>query len=649
MNRFEFYNNLDKFKTNSLQHDLEYGKQHYAKIDNYYAGGRARYFWTKEEWDAYQREKQGEEQDKFKKNQAQKKTALDKEAERGNDMSGYNKWKKEQEEKNLIKTKVTDSTTGMDFNFTFDSSKIDQNTLNKIKTGVTVNEELDNQTKEVQDKIDKTKKNIRLYMTNPGNYSLSGWDEKAEQKHNSDIKYLIEQIPEYQNLMTSIGVKLNKAIDTGEWPEWEKFWNNVDSKADNIAKDYFKLNFDDEHYNAEQTRNASNYSVKVKNMIMEEAHNKWNAAVKRAKQKSEIAKIKIKNSDEAQEVNEMLKKIYQYDDMGEESDNGGHTRKGHVEGEWDKKWEDFDKRVTELANQLKENDKDNELSNLSIDNIKRILTDNAWAVNLHNDDKYGLNNRLNEERRSQFMTQNSNKTEESIQEAISEDLYFLEKDFSILTDTQNNWQSSWTLGKISSQQQHDTCADVDSRLKNIRKEEYHDPDTGLPIKAYETTFEEDVSLVNYHRQLEKDMQQSWEYSENCSGCTVALCLRMKGYDVSAAPRGESFFINPDYSKVFKDYPKQVLYNDKTEFYDRINSEPAGSYGNISVSWNSGSGHSMFYRITDNGTFEIWDAQSNFKMDVDDLLKRSHDWQLDRLDDKEVNGYMATQTGYIIYY
>lgn len=58
MYRFEFYNNLDKFKANSLQHNSEYGKKHYQKIDNYYGPGKTRYFWSKEEWDAYQNEKQ---------------------------------------------------------------------------------------------------------------------------------------------------------------------------------------------------------------------------------------------------------------------------------------------------------------------------------------------------------------------------------------------------------------------------------------------------------------------------------------------------------------------------------------------------------------------------------------------------------------
>lgn len=71
MNRIMFYNKLDKYH---LAHATdEWGKQYYNKLDNYYPSGKARYFYTKEEWDAYQREQQGKAQDNFKKQQEAKK------------------------------------------------------------------------------------------------------------------------------------------------------------------------------------------------------------------------------------------------------------------------------------------------------------------------------------------------------------------------------------------------------------------------------------------------------------------------------------------------------------------------------------------------------------------------------------------------
>lgn len=96
MNRIMFYNKLDKYH---LAHATdEWGKQYYNKLDNYYSNGKARYFYTKEEWDAYQREQQGKAQDNFKKQQEAKKTA-----EAKNNMSGYSDWKKGQEQKEAAK------------------------------------------------------------------------------------------------------------------------------------------------------------------------------------------------------------------------------------------------------------------------------------------------------------------------------------------------------------------------------------------------------------------------------------------------------------------------------------------------------------------------------------------------------------------
>lgn len=96
MNRIMFYNKLDKYH---LAHATdEWGKQYYNKLDNYYPSGKARYFYSKEEWDAYQREQQGKAQDQFKKQQEAKKTA-----EAKNNMSGYSDWKKGQEQKEAAK------------------------------------------------------------------------------------------------------------------------------------------------------------------------------------------------------------------------------------------------------------------------------------------------------------------------------------------------------------------------------------------------------------------------------------------------------------------------------------------------------------------------------------------------------------------
>ena len=59
MDRYTFYSK----RSNYLSHSDEYGKKHYQKIENYYGPGKTRYFWSKEEWDAYQRKKEEMYQD----------------------------------------------------------------------------------------------------------------------------------------------------------------------------------------------------------------------------------------------------------------------------------------------------------------------------------------------------------------------------------------------------------------------------------------------------------------------------------------------------------------------------------------------------------------------------------------------------------
>lgn len=82
MNNYEFYSNLQKYQDNDIEHGLgtkianglnsaynwakekvtgksDFQPTYYQKIDNAYGPGKARYFYSKEEWDAYQRELAG--------------------------------------------------------------------------------------------------------------------------------------------------------------------------------------------------------------------------------------------------------------------------------------------------------------------------------------------------------------------------------------------------------------------------------------------------------------------------------------------------------------------------------------------------------------------------------------------------------------
>lgn len=82
MNNYEFYSNLQKYQENDIEHGIgskianglnsaynwakekvtgksDFQPTYYQKIDNAYGPGKARYLYSKEEWDAYQRELAG--------------------------------------------------------------------------------------------------------------------------------------------------------------------------------------------------------------------------------------------------------------------------------------------------------------------------------------------------------------------------------------------------------------------------------------------------------------------------------------------------------------------------------------------------------------------------------------------------------------
>lgn len=83
MTRNEFYDNLRCYRNNSLMHQGMYGppsgtNKYYAKLDNYYKDGSPRYFYSKAEYDAYQKNK-SYDQNAEKDKQNRQKNNMDKE------------------------------------------------------------------------------------------------------------------------------------------------------------------------------------------------------------------------------------------------------------------------------------------------------------------------------------------------------------------------------------------------------------------------------------------------------------------------------------------------------------------------------------------------------------------------------------------
>lgn len=590
MNRFDFYIKRDQYKNNIIEHSgykPATTHDYVAVLPNFWGDGKHRYFYSQQEWDNYRKNAgyaQNAEKDKNKKitYNANKENIYNKNADAAKN-AGADRAAKEKE-----------------------------------------NAEESTYTKE------KMKNKIKETADNRGNISTK------------DVNEYVNEIKEYKDYKKDFEQTMKKAIETGEWPDFDSFWDDTNSKIEKLAREYFLFN----DCNAETNNEAE--SIMKTNLIIE-----WNNSVKEAQEigkekerHKNILKEEIIASDAGKKVIQMMKDYYNFSS----NDQGGEFKFNTDDN--DERWNVMLEEIKNTAKQIKANDTKDRYKDLTEQDIANIFIHNMSNL-IHNKDKYGLYNRENEILKSKVSGTNNAKTNISVKEAISNDVKFLERDLQNMVNLSGSERDLYELprafGGNMSQGMRDSIADLDYRLTKIREEEIHDPETGLPIKAYNTTFEEDLALVNYHRQDDSVINTKWETSYNCSACTIAMCLRMQGYDVSANERGNDImWTNSDRWRTFKDVTHSGEYNNKDEFMKMISEQPAGSYGDISVNWLTSSGHSMFYRITDKGKFEIWDAQLNVKVDVDSLLDRSKDWEITRLDNKEVNGYNARNSGWAKY-
>lgn len=158
MTRYEFFNNLAKFKKNELKHASQYN--YYNKLDKYYPDGTARYFYTKAEWDAYQ---DGINQENYKNEQAKKKVAEDR-----NDMSGYASWKKKEDEKKRVEKQAQQQINNNAEASKHEGDRYDKKDNTPVKTS-------SKSSSSMQDSINKSRETFReLY-------------KKAEDKEKNEI------------------------------------------------------------------------------------------------------------------------------------------------------------------------------------------------------------------------------------------------------------------------------------------------------------------------------------------------------------------------------------------------------------------------------------------------------------------------------
>lgn len=95
---------------------------------------------------------------------------------------------------------------------------------------------------------------------------------------------------------------------------------------------------------------------------------------------------------------------------------------------------------------------------------------------------------------------------------------------------------------------------------------------------------------------------------NCTFCTTAMALREKGYNVKAAKSDAGWYADDLFNATFNS-PEIKMKKQKTgqDVLDTLASNGKDSYGNLTVSWNMGGAHSLFWK-NDNGKTRIYDGQ-----------------------------------------
>lgn len=129
--------------------------------------------------------------------------------------------------------------------------------------------------------------------------------------------------------------------------------------------------------------------------------------------------------------------------------------------------------------------------------------------------------------------------------------------------------------------------------------------------------EESMKIVNPDFPEEGSVQ-------NCMLCTTAMIMREKGYNVKANKIDEGIF-EKNLDKAF-DGPntkfKKLKLNDTDQIYDKLAKEGDGAYGNLTVQFWLGGGHSVFWKV-ENGEARIYDAQSGEEYKRNDYFNEAN--------------------------
>lgn len=149
-------------------------------------------------------------------------------------------------------------------------------------------------------------------------------------------------------------------------------------------------------------------------------------------------------------------------------------------------------------------------------------------------------------------------------------------------------------------------AKLSDTIKEIGQNQNIDKKTGLKLKNTQMSADDDMAKVNPGFKNWSDGTKS-----NCLICTATYALRRKGFDVTANGANDGY----DTTAMLQAFPKATMRrvqlpktNKNNELASSLNM-PEGAFGNMSVNWKNGGGHSMVISV-EGGRVVIRDTQSN---------------------------------------
>lgn len=106
---------------------------------------------------------------------------------------------------------------------------------------------------------------------------------------------------------------------------------------------------------------------------------------------------------------------------------------------------------------------------------------------------------------------------------------------------------------------------------------------------------------------------------NCMLCTTAMAMREKGYDVQANKTLTDGFYTENIDKIWSSEGsfKKIKARKSKDIISTLEKESDGSYGNLTVFWRLGGGHSVFWK-KEGSEVVIYDGQSGKKIKNNEL-------------------------------